>query len=103
MNEKVYSMIGLAQKAGKLVSGDEICEVTIKSKKCFLVIIAKDASDRTKKKYNDICQYRNIKVLEFGEKEKLGSQIGKGIRSVVALKDVNFANKIEELILEIDK
>ena len=98
MNDKVYSMLGLAQKAGELVSGDEICEMTIKSKKCFLVVIAKDASDRTKKKFVDMCNFRNIRFLEYGQKEQLGNCIGKGIRSVVTIKNVNFAKKIEELI-----
>lgn len=100
MNDKVYSMISLAQKAGELVSGDEVCEMTIKSKKCFLVIIAKNASDRTKKKFMDMCEFRNIKLMEYGQKEGLGNCIGKDIRSVVAIKNANFAKKIEELILK---
>lgn len=98
MADKIYSMLGLAQKAGKLVSGDETCEVTIKSNKCYLVIIAKDASERTKEKFKKICCFRDVKILEYGCKDKIGSYIGKGVRSVVGLKDINFAKKIEELI-----
>lgn len=98
--DKIYSMFGLAQRAGKLVSGDETCEMTIKSNKCCLVIISQDASDRTKKKFKDMCSYREIKLLEYGEKERIGSHIGKESRSVIAIKDGNFARKIEELINE---
>lgn len=103
MIEKVYSMLGLAQKANKLVSGDEICEMTIKSKKSFLVIIAKDASEKTRKKFIDMSNFRNIKCLIFGEKEKIGNCIGKEIRSVVVIKDINFAKKVEELITATDE
>lgn len=103
MNDKVYSMLGLAQKAGELVSGDEVCEMTIKSKKCTLVIIAKNSSDKTKKKFIEMCNYRNIKILEYGQKDQLGSCIGKGIRSVVVIKNTNFAAKIEQLIKDSNK
>ena len=40
---KVHSMIGLATKAGKVVSGEFAVEKAIKDGKAFLVIIAEDA------------------------------------------------------------
>lgn len=98
--DKIYSMFGLAQRAGKLVSGDDTCEMTIKTNKCCLVIVSQDASDGTKKKFKDMCNYRKIKLLEYGEKERIGSHIGKESRSVIAIKDDNFARKIEEMINE---
>lgn len=93
-------MLGLAQKARKLVSGEEVCEITIKSRKCILVIVAKDASERTKEKYKNMCNSKKIKILEYGNKERLGNHIGKGVRSIIAINDINFAKKIEELIIE---
>ena len=53
-------MLGLAQRAGKLVSGDETCEITIKSNKCCLVIVSLDASEKTKKKFKDMCSNLHI-------------------------------------------
>lgn len=100
MTNKIYSMIGLAQKAGKVSSGDDTCETIIKSNKSFLVIVASDASDRTKKKFNDMCIYRNIKIYEFGLKDVLGKSIGKLTRSILVIKDINFANTIEKLLNE---
>ena len=46
--DKVYSLLGLAKKAGQLLSGDDTCERTIKSGKAVLVIVAGDASENTK-------------------------------------------------------
>ena len=40
---KVHSMIGLATKAGKVVSGEFAVEKAIKDGKAFLVTIAEDA------------------------------------------------------------
>ena len=57
---KVHSMIGLATKAGKVVSGEFAVEKAIKDGKAFLVIIAEDASDNTKKHFSDMCIYSKI-------------------------------------------
>ena len=94
-------MIGLAQKAGKVSSGDYSSEMIIKSQKCSLVVIAQDASDRTKKKFRNMCVYRNIKLFEYGSKEKLGKCIGKNDRSIITINDNNFATSIESLITKI--
>ena len=49
--DKVLSLIGLAMKAGQVVSGEFSVEKCIKSGKAKLVIIATDASENTKKKF----------------------------------------------------
>lgn len=98
MENKIYSFIGLAKKAGKLVSGEETCERAVKANKIFLVIVADDASENTKKKFGDICGYRGIEVRYFGEKKLLGKCIGKDIRSVVAVSGREFAERLKQLI-----
>jgi len=99
MDERIYSFLGLATKAGKLISGEETAERAIKSGKVYLVIIAEDASDNTKKKFRDMCGYRKIEIRYFGEKEKLGKFTGKKARSVVAIIDRGFAGNLTELIV----
>ncbi len=96
--KKVYSMLGLAVKAGKLVSGDGVCEKYIRSGKGKLVIVAQDASLNTKKKYSDVCKYKNLDFRYFGQKELIGKSIGKVQRTVLVLTDQNFAKKILELV-----
>lgn len=96
--DKVYSFLGLACKAGKVVSGDETCERAILKGKVVLTIIAQDASDNTKKKFMDMCSYRAIDIKMFGNKEKLGKFVGKDIRSVVAVIDKGFGERMIEMI-----
>ncbi len=98
MIDRIYSFLGLAAKAGKVVSGEETCERSLKSGKVFLVIVSVDASDNTKKKFSDMCKYRNIDIRYFGEKKLLGRYIGKDVRSVVAVADRGFAGRLLELI-----
>lgn len=99
MYERIYSFLGLATKAGKLISGEESTERALKSGKVYLVIVAEDASDNTKKKFKDKCSYRDIEILFFGEKELLGKFTGKKIRSVVAIIDRGFAGHLTEMIV----
>lgn len=99
MTNKVYSFMGLAMKAGKLVSGEEGCEKTIRSGKAFLVITAEDASENTVKKFLNACEYRKVPFFRYGQKEALGRLLGKEVRSVITVTDSGFAQKLTELIM----
>jgi len=97
-NNKIYSFLGLATKAGKVVSGEEACERVIKAGKAKLVIVADDASERTKRKFKSICNYNGVKLKFFGEKIFLGKFIGKEARSVIAVLGKEFAERLGEMI-----
>lgn len=102
MANEVYSFIGLATKAGRLVSGDETCERALKSKQVYLVLVAQDASSNTRKKFTDMCLYRGIDMRVFGEKTYLGRYTGKEMRSVVAILEEGFAKRLIEMIDKTD-
>ncbi len=46
--EKVLSFLGLATRAGKIVSGDDSTLLDLKKGKVNLILIAEDASNNTK-------------------------------------------------------
>ncbi|MCT4595627.1 MAG: ribosomal L7Ae/L30e/S12e/Gadd45 family protein [Anaeromicrobium sp.] len=98
MKNKIYSMLGLAQRSGNLMTGEDTCLMDIKKGKINLVIVADDASENTKKKFKDACAYRNIKFLVYGEREELSHAIGKYNRAVYAVRDKGFSEKICSLI-----
>ncbi|MCT4598749.1 MAG: ribosomal L7Ae/L30e/S12e/Gadd45 family protein [Vallitalea sp.] len=98
MNRKVYSLLGLCQRASRLVSGEALTEKAVKDKTAKLVIIATDSSDNTKKLFNNICYTHNVKLIEFGTKEELGNALGKPIRASIAVTDEGFVKSIEKKI-----
>lgn len=98
MSERIYSFIGLARKANKVLSGDDTCERALKAGKVELIIIACDASDNTKKKFIDACNYRNVSIRIFGKKEYLGRFTGKNVRSVIAILEKGFSKRLVEMI-----
>lgn len=102
MANRVYSMIGMAEKAGHAVSGEFSTEKAIKSGKACLVIIASDASENTRKHFSDMCAYRNIPICIYGDKEELGHAIGKEMRVNLAIMERGLANSIRKRIEETD-
>lgn len=89
---KVYSMLGIARKGGNISIGYDVTCMDIKENKSKLVLIAKDASDKTKKNILFICDKYNIKYIEYGEKEVLGKSLGKKLVSVLSVNDINIAS-----------
>ena len=61
-NNKVLSLLGLATKAGKIASGEFSTEKSVKSGKGFLVLVAADASENTKKKFRNMCEFYEVPV-----------------------------------------
>lgn len=97
-NNKVLSMLGLAQRARKLVSGEFATEKAVKCQEAVLVIVAGDASDNTKKMFSNMCAYYKVPILILENKEKLGHAIGKELRASVAILDSGFGKAIMSLV-----
>ncbi len=93
--DKVMAMLSIATKAGKVSSGAFMAEKQIKSNKAYLVIVAKDASENTKKKFHNACLYRDVPYYEYSTSEVMGHSIGKGDRMVLAVLDEALAGSIE--------
>ena len=91
-------MLGLASKAGKLFSGEDVVRNAIRYNKIKLLIISQDASENTKKRFVNAAEYYKVPMKIWGDKEQLGSSIGKSNRSVVGIGDENFTNSIVTLL-----
>ena len=91
---KVLGSLGLAMKAGDVVSGEFMTEKSIREGIARLVIVAKDASGNTKKKFADSCHFYHVPYVEFGDKEMLGKAIGKEFRASVAVTNSGFTQSL---------
>ena len=96
--DRVLSFLGIAQKAGKVVSGGFLCEKAVKSREARLVILAEDAQKNTVSTIRNKCTFYHIPLCIYGSKEALGHAIGKGDRSCVAVTDQGLANSITKLL-----
>ena len=104
MNQNnIYAMMGLAMKAGSIVSGEVACESAVKGMKAHLVIVATDASFNTKKLFSNKTTFYGVPYVEFGTKDELGHAIGKDMRSSIAITDEGFAKAIITKLEKIQK
>ena len=87
-------MLGLACKAGKVVSGEFAVEKSVKSGAARLTIVAEDASDNTVKMFSNKCSFYEIPIFQFGMREELGHAIGKEFRASLAVTDDGFAKSL---------
>lgn len=99
INNKIYGLLGLARRAGKISFGTESAKETIEKNKAKLVIVAEDCSDRTKKNFELVCRNENVPIKIFGTIESLSKSIGQNNKAVIVIKDENFA---KELLKKID-
>lgn len=93
---KVLSLIGLATKAGKTASGEFLTEREVKSGKAALVIVAGDASENTKKKFRNMCDYYKVPIYFYEDKDTLGHAMGKQFHASLAVLDEGFAKGIRK-------
>lgn len=97
INPKFCGMLGLAMRAGKLVCGEAKTSEAIRSGKCFLLLLAADASENTEKKFKNMTKFYSVSALVPGNRIELGSILGKDSVVSAAVTDEGFAKQIRAL------
>ena len=92
--DRVLSMMSIAAKGRNLVSGEFAVEKAVKMGMAYLVIVAEDASDNTKKQFRNMCEFYEVPMVVYGNKDVLGHFIGTQMRANVAITDVGIAKSI---------
>lgn len=95
---KIYSLLGLAQRGRNVASGEFMTECGVKEGKAKFVIVASDASENTKKKFQNMCEFYYVPIAILGTKEELGHAIGKEMRASIAVTDSGLAGAIQKQI-----
>jgi ribosomal protein L7Ae-like RNA K-turn-binding protein len=92
------SLLGLANRARKIISGEELTVKQIQSGKAYLILLSADASANTTKKITDKCNSYEVPYKMVENRHLLGQAIGKEARVVVAVLDDGFAKKMVTLL-----
>lgn len=91
---KALQLLGLAERAHKVASGEFSTEKALQNRKARLVLVTEDASENTRKKFTDKCRFAQVPILIIGTKSTLGHSIGKMDRSSCAVLDAGLAGAI---------
>lgn len=91
-------MIGLAQRAGKVISGEELVVKAIQTGKAQLIFLANDTGPNVTKKITDKSNYYKVEVSTVFNALELSAALGKP-RKVVAVADAGFSKKMRTLMV----
>lgn len=92
---KIHSLLGFAQRADKIISGEQGVKTALRRRKVHCLIISKDSSKNTQDRYIRMAENNNVTWYLYGTKSELGQMLGKSQRAVVAVTESGFANAIK--------
>ena len=90
-------LLGLAARAGQVVSGGERCEKGILAHTIALLLIDESVSGKTLDRFTSLCAAKNIPLRKIGA-GALGAAIGKENRMIVAVRRGPLADQMITLL-----
>ncbi|BDR60625.1 L7Ae/L30e/S12e/Gadd45 family ribosomal protein [Lactobacillus xylocopicola] len=97
--QKALNLLGLAERAGKLVSGLELVLLGLKAKKVKVVILANDSHADTSEKVTRLAKQNDIEIISNFTSSEISHAVGKQ-RKVVGLTDTGFFKALVQKINE---
>lgn len=91
---KILSLIGLATKAGKTMSGEFSTEKAVKTGAACVVLVSEEASENTRKKFQNMCTFYEVPLYFYGTKLELGAAMGTEFRASLAVTDPGLSDAI---------
>lgn len=91
---KIFSLIGLAQRAGKVSNGSMAAKTSLIKKKAFLLVMSNDIADNTKAELVKSGEKTRIPWIMIGSKYELGNSVGKAYRVAITINDFGIAQAI---------
>jgi len=95
---KVVSLLGLARRARKVVSGAEAVESAMKRRRARLILTAVDASAGTVDKVLALARATGTACYRFLSKEELGAAVGSAPRSCIVVTDPQFSDALVSIL-----
>lgn len=95
--QKVLSLLGLAQRAGRLISGEELVVEAIRKGQATMVFLAEDAASNLTKKITDKSKTYQVEVITAFSTLELSIAVGKS-RKVLAVMDAGFTKKMRSIM-----
>ncbi len=81
-----------------MASGDLAAEQALKKRKAELLILAEDASERTREKFLELAERTGVRCFSVGTRDELGGAVGKSHRAALVVQSRDFANGIVGLL-----
>lgn len=100
IRQRVANLVGMARKSGVVMSGSRLVMTELgRDSELSLVLLSEDLSPAIASKVKSIAENRGVPCQVIFDKGYLGQLMGKGERSVVALRSGSLAETINDEIL----
>ncbi len=86
------------QEAGNIVSGMDAVSDELNRNKLKMIILAKDASEKTSKNVKFLAEKKKVPIVEIGTIAENSKAIGKENRAIIGIKDKNIAEGMKKII-----
>lgn len=96
--DRVLGLLGISAKAGKIVSGTDVVLEKMKKNQIKLVLVADNASDKTKKEMRFKCNQNNVPIVIWGGIDTNSKAIGKSNKAIIGILDKGLADSILKTI-----
>ncbi len=94
--DKILNNLGLCQRAGGIISGEEMVEEYVRQGKVYYIFLANDASNNTQKRVFDKAKYYNVEVDNSYSSLEISTAIGKSGRMVVGVTNSGFVKILKK-------
>lgn len=99
LRERILGYLGLANRAGKIISGGSLVSDAIRSgNKPGLVLVASDVSEAIGKRIETLAAVHCIPFVSILTKDDFGAILGKAPRSAVAVRSGGFVKQLASVI-----
>ena len=88
-------MVGLAFRAGKVMSGSMACEKGLDRHRICLLMIQQGLSENSVKQFTGLCARSGAEWLIINASDDLGASIGRPGVMLVGITDIGFAQAIK--------
>ena len=91
-NERALSLLGIANKGGKVAVGEEPVGILCKAGKARLLILASDAAEHTLRKAGNFAAHHDTPLVQIdGDKAAIGAMFSRNAVAMAAISDIALA------------
>lgn len=98
---KILNYLGLSKRAGFLISGSELVEKALKKNKLQVLVLADNVSESNLKDFEKLASDKKVRIIKGFTETELSDAIGSK-RKIMGITDAGIANKIIELMEEVN-
>ena len=98
MSSEALRLLGLALRAARLTTGEDLCREAVSEHRARLLLLASDTGESTRRRFQRLSGEKLPLIVLEQDKTELGAALGRESCAVCALTDLGFASRVASLL-----